>query len=191
MRRRSQISANQAQAEQAQAAAPLTMSIGENTRKPVAAASAMPRTIDNAKSDIEAPAYPAYNNSAIAGLVLADAGRVIVFRWRWRGTADPIRLGAALARRRPIQLSHTPSSRPASTTASIACMHVTSLRRLPSSARTSSSRASNRPRSRRRDRQASRDALEVLWSKVFQLTETAERPSRHRHHVTLGDLCAR
>jgi hypothetical protein len=59
MRRRSQISANQAQVEQAQAAAPLTMSVGENTRKPVAAASAMPRTIDNAKSDIEAPAYPA------------------------------------------------------------------------------------------------------------------------------------
>ena len=33
------------------------MSIGKNTRKPVAAARAMPRTIDNAKSDMEAPAY--------------------------------------------------------------------------------------------------------------------------------------
>jgi hypothetical protein len=31
------------------------MSIGKNTRKPVAAASAMPRTIDNAKSGIVAP----------------------------------------------------------------------------------------------------------------------------------------
>src|SRR6516165_5128859 len=29
------------------------MSIGKNTRKPVAAASAMPRTIDNPKSDIQ------------------------------------------------------------------------------------------------------------------------------------------
>jgi hypothetical protein len=28
------------------------MSIGKNTRKPVAAANAMPRTIDNAKPDI-------------------------------------------------------------------------------------------------------------------------------------------
>ena len=45
------------------------MSIGKNTRKPVAAASAMPRTIDNAKSDMEALAY---NNSAIAGLALAE-----------------------------------------------------------------------------------------------------------------------
>jgi hypothetical protein len=46
------------------------MSIGKNTRKPVAAARAMPRTIDNAKSDMEAPAY---NDSvAIAGLVLAN-----------------------------------------------------------------------------------------------------------------------
>jgi hypothetical protein len=35
---------------------------------------------------------PAYNNSAIAGLVLADAGDVIAFRWRRRGTADPNRL---------------------------------------------------------------------------------------------------
>ena len=32
------------------------MSIGKNTRKPVAAASAMPRTIDSAKSDMEASA---------------------------------------------------------------------------------------------------------------------------------------
>jgi hypothetical protein len=31
------------------------MSIGKNTRNPVAAASAMPRTIDNAKSDMEPP----------------------------------------------------------------------------------------------------------------------------------------
>jgi hypothetical protein len=41
------------------------------------------------KSDMEAPAY---NNSAIAGLVLADAGDVIAFRWRRCGTADPVRL---------------------------------------------------------------------------------------------------
>jgi hypothetical protein len=119
---RSQIGANQAQA-----AAPLTMSIGKNTRKPVAAASAMPKTIDNAKSDMEAQAY---NNSAIAGLVLADAGDVIAFRWR--GGAErpiPSAYGSALARRRPIQLSHAPSSRSASTAAAIACMRATSLRR--------------------------------------------------------------
>jgi hypothetical protein len=34
------------------------MSIGKNTRKPVAAASAMPRTIDKAKSDMKAPLSP-------------------------------------------------------------------------------------------------------------------------------------
>ena len=34
-------------------AAPLTMNIGKNTRKPVAAASPMPSTIDNARSEFD------------------------------------------------------------------------------------------------------------------------------------------